>query len=85
MKKCGSCSRGSKVDEAHLSDTTMLKKLKVDEKNDLTSADGKSDQELTWQQLSEIMDRVFFNIYISIIVIVTVMLFLVVFIAYYTS
>jgi hypothetical protein len=85
MKKCGSCSKGSKVDEAHLTDTTILKKLTVDEKNDLNTTEGKSDQELTWQHLSKIMDRVFFNIYISIIAIVTVMLFLVIFIAYYTS
>jgi hypothetical protein len=37
-------------------------KLTVDEKNDLNTTEGKSDQELTWQHLSKIMDRVFFNI-----------------------
>jgi hypothetical protein len=53
MKKCGSCSKGSKVDEAHLTDTTILKKLTVDEKNDLNTTEGKSDQELTWQHLGD--------------------------------
>jgi len=50
---------------------------------DMADEDDDEVPELSWQQLSKIMDKVFFNIYISLICLVTIALFLIITSGYY--
>jgi hypothetical protein len=87
MGKCGNCSRTSKVDNAERVDKTTVTTIKVEEKAnagmETNNEDG--DKGLTWQQLSKIMDNVFFNLYMFTIVSVTIVLLLAIFVHYYKS
>lgn len=82
MRKCGICSRTSKVDNAERVDTTTVTTIKVEGK-EANNDDG--DNKLTWQQLSKIVDNVFFNLYMFTIVTVTIVLLLAIFVHYYKS
>ena len=87
MGKCGNCSRTSKVDNVERVDKTTVTTIKVEEKAnagmETNNEDG--DKGLTWQQLSKIMDNVFFNLYMFTIVSVTIVLLLAIFVHYYKS
>ena len=85
MEKCGKCTKGSKVDEAHVFDNTTIEKLTLDKKGTPPVVEVQDENELTWQLLSVIMDKVFFNVYISLIGLATSMLLLVIFVHYYSS
>lgn len=50
---------------------------------DMADEDDDEVPELSWQQLSKIMDKVFFNIYIALICLVTIALFLIITSGYY--
>lgn len=80
METCGKCTRGSKVDEAHVFENATIEK-----KGAPPVVEVQDDNELTWQLLSVIMDKVFFNIYISLIGLATSLLLLVIFVHYYSS
>lgn len=86
MKSCGKCCRNSKVAEvASLSDKTEIKKLKISEKCEFPIVEATKDENedgITWHKLSIIMDRVFFNIYLLLIIMSTSMLLMVIFIHY---
>lgn len=87
MQKCGKYLRNSRVEEIRLSGNKSIKKLKLVDKGDppVVEAADYENHGLTWKRLSKIMDRVFFNLYISMIAIITAILFLAIFINYYTS
>lgn len=82
MGKCGICSRTSKVDNAERLDQTTVTTIKVEGKE---ANNDDSDNKLTWQQLSKIIDNVFFNLYMFTIVTVTIVLLLAIFVHYYNS
>lgn len=85
--KCGNCSRTSKVDNAERVDKTTVATIKVEEKVNagMEANNDDGDNKLTWQQLSKIMDNVFFNLYMFTIVTVTIVLLLAIFVHYYKS
>lgn len=85
MEKCGKCTRGSKVDEVHVFDNATIGKMTLDQKGAPPVVEEQDENELTWQLLSVIMDKIFFNIYISLIGLATSMLLLVIFVHYYNS
>ncbi|XP_071159692.1 acetylcholine receptor subunit beta-like [Mytilus edulis] len=87
MQSCCKCCENKKETEVKVLTQTALANLKTERKGHSQFAEAVSsmDNKLTWEKLSKIMDKVFFNIYIAIIVIVTVMLFLAIFVNYYTS
>lgn len=86
MKSCGKCCRNSKVTKvASMSDKTEIKKLKLSEKCEFPIVEATEDENgdgITWHKLSVIMDRVFFNIYLLLIIMSTSMLLMVIFIHY---
>ncbi|VDI31729.1 Hypothetical predicted protein, partial [Mytilus galloprovincialis] len=87
MQSCCKCCQNKKETEVEVLSQTALANLKTRNKghSQFVEAVSSMDNELTWEKLSKIMDKVFFNIYIVMIVIVTVMLFLAIFVNYYTS
>lgn len=52
---------------------------------DIETENEDESRNLTWKKLSEIMDKVFYNIYMILIVISTLALFLVIIIGYNTA
>ena len=87
MQKCGKYLKNSRVEEIRLTDNRSIKKLRMVEKEEppVVEAAEYENHGLTWKRLSKIMDRVFFNLYILMIALITVMLFLAIFVNYYTS
>ena len=87
MRKCRICSRKNKVENIQLSEKTVISQIDMATQGDPPSVKRMfdNDDNLTWQKLAMIMDKVFFNIYIGLIVIVTFTLFMSVFIHHYTS
>jgi len=87
MGKCGNCSRTSRVDNAERVDKTTVTTVKIEEKVNagMEANNDDGDNKLTWQQLSKIMDNVFFNLYMFTIVSVTIVLLLAIFVHYYKS
>lgn len=84
-KKC-SCNRGKVKDlktKVHMCDQNN----KRSEENvlDVTTEDNIGETDITWKQLSVIMDKVFFNIYIFLISTSTCALFLLILIGYITK
>lgn len=78
MKSCGKCCKNS-------SKVTEIKKLKPSEKCEfpiVEVTDDKNGDGITWHKLSVVMDRVFFNIYLLLIIMSTSMLLMVIFIHY---
>lgn len=86
---CG-CRRKNKVkDKSSKSyDHTMTNghlvtaKSKTDRKE--SDETGQS-RDLTWKELSEIMDKVFYNVYMILISLATFVLFMVIVVGYYTA
>ena len=87
MQKCGKYLKNSRVEEIRLSDNTSIKKLRMVEKGSppVVEAAEYENHGLTWKRLSKIMDRVFFNLYMFMIALITAILFLAIFVNYYTS
>lgn len=88
-KSCLTCCGKRNETEVELFENISETTLKKSEKKKLpiqmlSSTTGHHD-DLTWKQLSHTMDKVFFNIYIGIILLITAMLFLSVFVNYYIS
>lgn len=88
-KNCSKCCKRKNETEIELFDKTIKQNLQMNDKKQfpmpMIDAAEKNDQDLTWKILSNTMDKVFFNIYIAIIVTITIMLFLAVFVNYYIS
>ena len=87
MQSCCKCCESQNENEVEVLTQTAIANMKREKKGhpQFVEAVSAMDNELTWEKLSKIMDKVFFNIYIAMIVIVTVMLFLAIFVNYYTS
>lgn len=86
MKTCKSCCKSSKVVDSRMIEKKAIIKLKdLQTDNQPEVEDTEEKMELTWQQLSKIMDNVFFNVYITLIAAVTIVLFLVITVAFFKS
>jgi hypothetical protein len=87
MRKRRICSRKSRVENIQLSKKTGITQVDMATQGDPPTVKNMFDtgDDLTWQKLAMIMDKVFFNIYIGLIVIVTFTLFMSVFVHHYTS
>lgn len=87
MQKCRICSRKDRVENIKLSEKTGISRVEMATHGDPPTVKNMfdKDDDLTWQKLAIIMDKVFFNIYIGLIGIVTFTLFMSVFVHHYTS
>ncbi|XP_052103516.1 neuronal acetylcholine receptor subunit alpha-6-like [Mytilus californianus] len=85
MQSCCTCSRNQNTTKVKVLNQSTIAKMANKCNPPVVEAVRMMDNKLTWEKLSKIMDKVFFNINIAMIVIVTVLMFLAIFVNYFTS
>jgi hypothetical protein len=82
------CRRNKVKDKCSITQNHMTNVILVTdytEKDHIESAIIDKSHDLTWKELSEIMDKVFYNIYMFLIIVSTSILFFVIIAGYYSA
>lgn len=81
----GCACRKRKVNELQTKSQTSKENGQMNGNDWVTEVSTLEDEELSWKRLSVIMDKVFFNIYIFLIIASTLILFVLIIIGYLTN